>query len=198
MLVSGSISSGLVPADCRPVDGGVLVRLPGSPRWGRRELIRAGNPDTQNLACQPEGPCPNSQQDYQGGPVQPSPPQALILRTASFPRDPIAWNTSSYALSFPQTLLGLAEPRFSPGGGIPSILGWGFLSSPPPPQQSTRLAQGSPTVLPSLTHLCGNMEGLRPPTHLPARPSVQGPWRHEYLTTEAACLSLNRENCALV
>lgn len=31
LLVSGSISSGLVPADCRPVDGGVLVRLRETP-----------------------------------------------------------------------------------------------------------------------------------------------------------------------
>ena len=95
---------------------------------------------------------------------------------------------------------GAGRAWFFPGGGIPSILGWGFLSSPPPPQQSTRLAQGSPVVLPSSPcPTCGGTWKVSAPQlTCPRAPQSKGRGVHEYLTMEAAYLSLNRENHTLV
>nr|KAF6489982.1 hypothetical protein HJG59_010362 [Molossus molossus] len=99
LLVSGSISSGLVPgveAGGRP-SGFVLVRVPqssgGAPSWGRPEPPRTSS--ANHRACVSQLP-----QACQGGLLGPSPPQA---RTPGrwFPRDPPASVMSSCRLCFP-------------------------------------------------------------------------------------------------
>lgn len=144
-LVSGSISSGLVPAEWRPV-GGPWVACWGSsdkPGWAPSW----GGPAPPRIACHAQGLCPDSQRDCQGGPVQ-------ILPTISthswgrFPGDPPAWGMSAcpLLLSLDPTWAGRA--LVSPKWGHPQHSGPGVSWVTPTPQQSTRPAQASPVILP--------------------------------------------------
>lgn len=114
-----------------------------------------------------------------------------------FPGNPPAWGTSSYPLYFLWTLLRQVEPRFPPSGGISSILGLGLLWSPLPLQQLTRPAQGSPSSCRLPFPTLGAMKGLCPQLTCPPAPQFRDNGIHEYLTWEAAYLSLNRENRTL-
>lgn len=153
LLVSGSISSGLVP--------GVEASEQPMRMQGAQVGPRTGRPHPQGLG-------PNSQQDCQGGLVQ-------TLPTTS------SWGCTSQGASscpfyLPWTLLRQAEPQFPPSGGTPSVLGLGFLRSPPSPQQLTRPAQGSLVILPpSLAPLWGTWKAFAP--NSPARPPLSlGLW----------------------
>lgn len=142
---------------------------------GGPELGGGPWPPRTFLGCQPQGLYPNSQQDCQGAPVQ-------TLATTSahpggrggwFPGDPPAWGYSSCPLCFPQTLLGPAEPQFSPSGGVPSILSWGFLRSPPPPSNQRDQQRAPPSSCPPLpAPLVGERGRPLPATCLPARPPL--------------------------
>lgn len=110
---------------------------------------------TQSLACQPQGLCPDSQQDCQGGLSRPYPPTSTDSWEA-VPGRPTSLGCEllSPPLSLDPTQE--AEPR------LPSILGLGFLRSPPPPQQLTRPARAPmlSCLLPCLA--LGDIEGLCP------------------------------------
>ena len=191
LLGSGPINSGLVPADWRPVGGGMLVRLQGSPGWWGAEL--GGDPSHLEPCLPTTGPVPQLPARLPRGPCPDPPHHKHLCSGHRFPRKP-----SGLQHGLPCPLLspappGPAEPPFSPGGGIPSILGWGFLSSPP--QQLTRPAQGSPVVL---HHLWGNVESLCPQLACLPAPQSRDGGVHGYLTWEAAYLSLNGENRTVV
>lgn len=168
LLVSGSISSGLVPgveASGRPSQH-MLVRLWQSWGWGWGRCRAGEDPRHPEPHLPITGLVPRLPARLPRAPC-PDPPH----HKHSLPGGG-AWQTHSLGgrelLDPPLSLdpTQEAEPR------LPSILGLGFLRSPPPPQQLTRPAQAPlSSCLPCLA--LGDIEGLCP-THLPARPSVLG------------------------
>lgn len=94
--------------------GHVLVRLQGSSGGA---LSWRGTPVPQNLACQPQGLCPNSQQDCQRGLSRPFPPQALSPGGRGVPRRP-----TSLGHELLSPLLSLDPPGAGRASGSPK---WG-------------------------------------------------------------------------
>lgn len=173
-LVSRSVSSGLVPAEWRPVGGPRVTRWGGSDKqgWGP-DLGRTQA--TQNFTCHPQGPRPDSQQDCQGGPVHTLP--AISTHSwGRFPGDPPAWGTSSCPRCFPWTLLGQAEPWFPRSGGHPQHFGPGVSWVTPTPQQLTRPAQGSPLSCPLPCPTFGGMWKASAPNSPACPPLSWGLW----------------------
>lgn len=163
-LVSGSISSGLVPAEWRPV-GGPWVMCWGS--WdkpaGTRVSPELGRTRTaQSLACRAQGLCPDSQQDCQGGPEQ-TLPTVSACSGGRFPGDPPAWGVGArpLLLSLDPTWAGRAS--VSPKWGHPQHSGPGVSWVTPTPQQLTRPAQASPDILsPPPPHFWGMRKAPAP------------------------------------
>lgn len=167
LLVSGSISSGLVPgveAGGRP-SRHMLVRLRrssgGAPSWGRPAPPRT-SPAHQG-ACVPtpsktaKGPCPH-------------PPRHKHSLPGGGAREP---HQPGVRAPVPSS----AFPGPYPGGGAPASQhsGPAFLRSLPLSPQLTRPAQAPllSRLLPCLALGGGHRRPL-PPTHLPAHPSVLG------------------------
>lgn len=131
-----------------------------------------------------QGPCPNSQQDCQRGPVQTLPSQApsweAHQESPRVPRTPtsVGHELLSPLLSLHPTQAGGAS--VAPGEGTASPLGLRFLRLLPSPTVD-QASTGLPChPVPPSPHFGGHTRPL-PPTPLPARPSVGGLWHSSVL-----------------